>query len=232
MNLVRAVATSVAWAVGGLLAVRKLTVHGWGLRPGEATRTLPGDCIINPAAQQLTHAVDVAAPREDVWSWIVQAGYGRAGWYTPRWVDTYLWRVDNPSIDYVDPNLQHLEVGEVILDGPPGTAAFTVKDIHEGRTLVLHSLRHPITGIPPNLAAVEPGPYLDFSWVFHLEQRGPDQSRLLLRTRGIAYTGKSAMLAGWLLWPTIDYVMARWMLLGIRSRAESAVAAEATRRRP
>ncbi|MFC2176974.1 hypothetical protein ACFLRH_01005 [Actinomycetota bacterium] len=230
MSFTRAVSTTAGLVVGGLLAVRALAVLGWGLRSGEATQILPGDGIINLAAQQLTHAVDVAAPREEVWSWIVQAGYDRAGWYTPRWVDTYLWRVDNPSIDYVDPNLQHLEVGEVILDGPPGTAVFTVMDIKEGRTLVLHSLRHPITGIPPNLAAVRPGPYLDFSWVFHIEESGPDQTRLLLRTRGIAHTGKSARLVGWLLWPTIDYLMARWMLIGIRSRAEAAAALETSHR--
>lgn len=217
--------TKAAGLTGGaLVAARQMAVRGWGLRPGEATQTLPGDSIMDLEARQLTHGVDVAAPREEVWSWIVQAGYDRAGWYTPRWVDTYLWRVENPSIDYVDPALQHLEVGEVILDGPPGTAVFTVMEIEAGRTLVLHSRRHPVTGVPPNPVLAAPGPYLDFSWVFHLEPRGPERTRLLLRTRGIARTGRLAKLVGWLVWPTIDYLMARWMLIGIKSRAEAGAA--------
>ena len=28
--------------------------------------------------------ITIAAPAEAIWPWLVQLGYGRAGWYTPR----------------------------------------------------------------------------------------------------------------------------------------------------
>jgi hypothetical protein len=37
-----------------------------------------------------THAVTIDAPPSAIWPWIVQAGYGRAGWYTHEWVERLL----------------------------------------------------------------------------------------------------------------------------------------------
>ena len=42
---------------------------------------LPGDELVQGAAETLTHAVTVhCAPRE-LWPWLVQMGADRAGWY-------------------------------------------------------------------------------------------------------------------------------------------------------
>ena len=202
------------------LAARQVAMRGWGLRPGEASRTLPGDDVVSRPDQQLTHGITVAAAPAEVWPWIAQMGYGRGGWYTPRWVDRYIWRVDAVSLDRIDVGLGRLEAGDVILDGPPGTATFDVVDVRPHRALVLHSRRHPLTGVAPDLAAPQPGPYLDFSWTFVLDRDGPDATRLLLRTRGIAHLHPVSHALAWLLWPFIDYAMARWMLLGIKERVE------------
>jgi hypothetical protein len=46
---------------------------------------------------------------------------------------------------------------------PPDTAFFDVVALDPQRALVLHSMRHPISGIPPDRLSDRPGPYLDSS---------------------------------------------------------------------
>jgi len=48
-------------------------------------------------------------------------GVGRAGWYTYRWVDRLLFPANGPSATRIVPELQQLQVGDRILDGPPDT---------------------------------------------------------------------------------------------------------------
>ena len=146
-------------------------------------------------------------------------GYHRAGWYTPEWVDQ-LWSVQNPSSEAVVDDLQTLRVGDRIPDGPPGTAFFDVVELDPYRAMVLHSMRHPISGIPPDLLNDRPGPYLDFSWSFVLEMAGVNRTRLLMRTRSNIYPAGMTRIAHVLLVP-IDVLMSRWMLLGIKRRAET-----------
>ena len=54
-----------------------------------------------------------AAPT-DVWPWLVQLGYDRAGWYSYDWIDND----GRPSADRVVPELQDLAVGDRIPMGP------------------------------------------------------------------------------------------------------------------
>ncbi len=208
-------------ALGGLVRLRWITGKGWGVEGIDRHKSLPGDDVIIRPHQTLTHATTIGARPEAVWPWIVQMGVDRAGWYTPQWVDRYLWRVGNVSKDEIDPGLQSLEVGQRILDGPEGTAEFEVRDVQVNRALVLHSRRHPVTGVPPDLSSSDPGPYFDFSWTFVLEETPRGNTLLLIRTRGIAQAPWLFQRLAWLLWPMFDYAMARWMLLGIKARVEA-----------
>lgn len=211
-------------AVGGFIGLRWKAGRGWGVEEADRHRTLPGDDVIGRPDAVLTHAVEIDAPPVEVWPWIVQMGADRAGWYTPRWIDEYLWRVDTVSIDHIDAELQTLEVGQRILDGPVGTAVFDVRDVQENRALVLHSQRHPVTGIPPDLDAPDPGPYFDFSWTFVLEEAPDQHTKLLIRTRSVVQLPQLSRLLAWVVGPVLDFVMARWMLLGIKRRVEGKAA--------
>jgi hypothetical protein len=155
------------------------------------------------------HAVTVAAPPERVWPWIVQMGYHRGGWYTPPWVDRWVWHIDNPSTDVLLPELQGLAVGDVVPDGEPGTAWYDVLELEPARHLVLHSTTH----VPPALRAVM---CVEWTWAFVLESRG-DATRLRLRARA---TGNPVAFLFWhLLVVPSDFVMARAMLRGIGDRS-------------
>ena len=92
--------------------------HRWGATDAEVRRAMPGDDLL-PDAASTTRAIAIAAPPEQVWPWLVQLGYGRAGWYSYDWIDND----GRPSADRILPELQQLRVGDRILMlpnmGPP-----------------------------------------------------------------------------------------------------------------
>jgi len=191
----------------------------WGSTGEERREPLPGDLLVDRPFGATEHAVTVAAPPERVWPWIVQMGYHRGGWYTPHWVDRWIWHIDNPSTDRVLPEWQGLAVGDVVPDGEPGTAWYDVVELEPERRLVLHSTTH----VPPALRAVM---RVEWTWAFVLEPAG-EGTRLRLRAR--ARGNPVAFLFWHLLVVPSDFVMARAMLRGIRDRAErQPTAAEAT----
>jgi hypothetical protein len=180
---------------------------------------------------RLPHAVTIEAPVAAAWPWLVQMGYGRAGWYTDAWwyrqVDRYLWHVETPRPDRIVPEWQRLAVGTIGHDGPPGTASFTVTMLDPPRPLALYSTTHATVWLPHALREnPRVGLHGELSWVFVLHELPPARTRLLLRTRvavGLAlYRGIATMLL-----PPADLFVARMMLLHIRQRVERAAARRA-----
>jgi hypothetical protein len=84
--------------------------HRWGATNEEVHRAMPGDDLL-PEGASTTRAITIAAPPEQVWPWLVQLGYGRAGWYSYDWIDNDA----QPSADRIIPELQQLQVGDQIL---------------------------------------------------------------------------------------------------------------------
>ena len=74
---------------------------------------MPGDEII-PEANTTTRAITIRARPDDVWPWLIQIGYGRAGWYSYDWIDND----GRPSADRILPQYQDLEVGDQIVMVP------------------------------------------------------------------------------------------------------------------
>ncbi len=173
----RAVA-GIAAAVGAYGALQWLG-HTAGATRGERRRRLPGDDVCAHPQIVTTHATTIEAPPEAVWPWLVQMGWGRAQWYTARWVDRLLFPANGPSADRIVPELQHLAVDDRILDGPPEmNCSFVVCVLAPGRHLVLHSTEH----LPPGWAERFDAT-IDFTWAFVLEPAGDRQTRFVFRSR-------------------------------------------------
>jgi hypothetical protein len=154
-------------------------------------------------------ALTIEAPAAQIWPWIVQMGYHRGGWYTNRRLDTLLWHIDNPSVDHIIPDFQHLRVGAVVPDGPPGTAFFRVAALEPDRALVL--LDDGGTHVPGTA----------FSWAFVLEPLTARSTRVQVRTRGTYAPSLLLALLSRLVVGPADYVMVSGqMLRGIKRRAE------------
>ena len=62
---------------------------GAGVSGEEAPGPLHGEELIANPMVEWTRGVTVHAAPEQVWSWLIQTGYGRGGWYTPQWVDLF-----------------------------------------------------------------------------------------------------------------------------------------------
>ena len=59
----------------------------------EARALLAGDDIVPDPTTVWNRGISIKASPSHVWPWLVQMGYGRAGFYVPEWVDHMLWRV-------------------------------------------------------------------------------------------------------------------------------------------
>lgn len=219
MTRTRTIQAAVAAAAAGMVwaAVDRPWLRGGATR-SEARAVLPGDELVTPAQLQATRAVTIAAPPAAVWPWLVQMGYGRAGWYAFDQLDNG----GRGSVDRIVPELQDLAVGDIVRDAT-GPFGFRVVVLDAPRVLVFRATLHPLTGRPVDPSAGDT--HLDLSWAFvlrELPEPAPEAggTRLLVRVR-YRHTRKAwvrAMVHGY---EVADAASARRMLAGLKARAES-----------
>jgi hypothetical protein len=179
----------------------------WGATDKEVQRPMPGDDQVPHPFVTGTRAVTIDAPPEQVWPWLVQMGYRRAGWYAFD-------RFDNDNIQSAEeiiPTLQHLDIGQVI-----GEEGFAVQAIEPHRLLLL-TFHYPKTEW-----VVKQGFWPKFgecSWSILLDPiDGEQRTRLILRFRFGCRLGIALLY--YPLFELADCLSERKMLLGIKQRAE------------
>jgi hypothetical protein len=198
-----------------------------GATPAERRRRLAGDDLCAEPQATTTHAITIDAPPQRVWPWLVQMGWGRAQWYTARWVDRLLFPANGPSADRIVPEWQDVRAGDRILDGPPeANCAFVVQAVDPNRHLVLHSREH----LPPGWAE-RYGASIDWSWAFVLDPLPGARTRFIVRSR---FRLEPAWVRRVYIGAVVpaDFVMARQMLRGVRARAESTAIEEVAAAHP
>jgi hypothetical protein len=216
MSTLRRIAAITAVGVAAESAVVHLG-RTFGSTPAERLMTIPGDDLVPDPFVVTNHAVTIDAPPEFVWPWLIQMGWGRAGWYTARWVDRLLFPNNGPSADKIHPQWQDLKIGDFVPDGPPETnCGFIVKELDPRRDLVLHSTSH-----LPRSWAEHHDAHLDWSWAFHLTPVDAGaRTRYLFRSRWTTSPWWFT-LGGWLGIVPADFVMSRDHLHGVKQRAEA-----------
>ena len=211
---------AVRWPVlGGLAAAGGFVfAYSRGRTSGstleERQRRLAGDELVPNAQVSVTHSRTLPAPPADVWPWLVQVGWGRGGWYTPRWVDLVFFPANRPSAAHILPMYQELHAGDVIPDGPPeAECGFVVTDIEPERHLVLRSTSHlPLSWRQHGWAEV------DWTWTFVLVPSHDGRStRLIFRWRSRTKPWWLTAAVHSFVIPA-DAVMSRGMLRGLDSR--------------
>jgi hypothetical protein len=218
---------ALTWGLGGVAAgyaVWRLGTTAGSTSVERRTR-LPGDELV-PSTQIVTdHAIDIFAPEDEVWPWLTQLGWHLGGYYTPRWVDRWLFPANWASLEALDPVLQRdLRAGDRIPDDPPGTAEYVVAQVEPPSVLVLRSSSH----VPPGWDRYGAG--IDWTWCLRLTSLA-EGTRLHVRVRGRMRPWWFAALYVVLL-PPSDLVMARGMLRGIKRRVESHPAPRVSGRAP
>jgi hypothetical protein len=231
-------------AVAGGYFLRRQGLR-WGATDEEVHKPLPGDEVVPHPMWVTTHTVTIDASAEEIWPWLVQMGHYRAGFYAdPSWWDKYSDKYlrslsrkeaeesgygfrEVPSEARIIPEFQDLKEGDAILDGPPGSAFFTVRLLEESRALVLYSDSH-LRLMAPRYFRENPkyGIYGEFSWAFVLEEKGERNMRLIVRSRA----AWGPRLYRTLTMPFIvvggEYFTTRKMLYGIKRRVEGTRARE------
>ena len=114
----------------------------WGTTLAERTGSWPGDELSPYATEISTRAVTIAAPLDTVWSWLVQIGQDRAGFYSYTWLEN-LFRCAMPRVDRIVPEWQQRTLGDIVWlarrDRYRGEARQKVVRIDRGRVLSLAS---------------------------------------------------------------------------------------------
>jgi hypothetical protein len=172
----------------------------WGATPEEAAAPMPGDDLVPGAQYRTTRAVTIEAPPAAVWPWLVQAGCGRAGFYS----DDLLDNLGRPSARYLRLDWQLLDVGQWVSMSPTTTNETTAFKVDGFSTEEWLLWRKP-----------------DSTWSWVLHDLGDGRTRLVTRVHALYdWSRPATALFGVLLMELGDFAMMRRMLLGIKERAE------------
>jgi hypothetical protein len=222
--------------------------QSWGIKSDETTKVLPGDEVVTEPVASETRGITIEASPEHVWPWLVQMGFGRAGWYSYDRLDQR-----GKSADGINADWQSIKVGDIIPTHPGG--GFEVVSVEPGKSLVLRSdtalvsaqaaaadaavkarkktlteADEPIETVeaekvPAGLAAsgailgATPQQF-SASWAFVLEPMGSGRTRLIERFR--VWYGESGF-GSHVVMPAVGFgvfVMLQRQMVGIKARAE------------
>jgi hypothetical protein len=168
----------------------------WGATDAEVAGSMPGDAHIDEPMFSATRSISIAAPPTDIFPWLRQMGYGRAGWYSYDWIDN----LGRPSSREIHDKWQHLRQGGVVPGGPLQFIA-TIVEPYESFCILQTASR------------------VRFTLAFHLRATA-DGTRLVSRARARLDVPLGDLLATKLLEPG-DGLMVRKQLMGIKERAEA-----------
>jgi hypothetical protein len=170
----------------------------WGATGVEVNRYMAGDELLDDPELNATRAVEIKAPPEQVWPWLVQMGHKKAGLYS-------FGRFDNggmPSAERVILEYQNLQVGDLILP------SLKVVEIKPDTSMLW-------------VFQIGAGPWQSATWSWGLYRTNEGHTRLVSRLRQ-RYTFNSLQeIITWGILDPLEIFMMRTTLLGIKQRVES-----------
>lgn len=168
----------------------------WGATEEEVDRPMVGDDLVQDPTFNATRAVTVDASPEEIWPWIVQMGYKKAGFYSYD-------KLDNdgiPSAERIIPEYQDLEIGDLIPLTRQSSVRVAAIQPHQHMLWVFRS---------------------EATWAWGLYETDRESTRLVTRLRV-----RHGSLVERILYDAFEIFMMRKCLLGIKRRAESMAGAQ------
>ena len=191
------------------------------------------DLIKNPMLD-LRYEIEIHARPADVFPWLKQVGYHRGGWYIDTWWDEfeqkYFWPnlvpeeargTYQPPADETLTEYQDLSLGDIVPDGPPGSAYYEVVGLEENRLLLLYATTHFNYVAPQFVYKTRFAPSGAFCWAFILDPIDNNKTRLTSWWRSEGYP----KFGFYLIKPfftIIDGAHQRAILQGLKKRVERA----------
>ena len=188
----------------------------WGATHLDRVAKLPGDELSPRAYHAITHAVNIQAPPEAIWPWIVQLGQDRGGFYSYTFLENLAGCV-MPSVRKIVPEWQNRAAGDTVWFATPkrygGRARMVAAMVEPQRSLTLAS--------PADWKRFQSGDEgQDHTWSFVLIPKAGGTTRMIARVRGVAYPSLATRIVNYLFWEPAHFLMERKMLLTIQALAE------------
>lgn len=175
-----------------------MILQHWGATPAEIAGPVVGDHLCPEARLVATRSITLAAPPHEVFPWIRQMGFGRAGWYSYDWIDN----LGRRSATSVHPEWQHVSTGDTV---PSGPIDFEAALVEPPRAFVLR--------LAPGGRVTR---RMCFTLAYDLRDH-PQGTRLVTRLRARIDVPGGRLLERFVLGPG-DGVMLRRQLLGLARR--------------
>ena len=188
---------------------RRWHLH-WGATDQEVRGSMPGDELVPVSHFTATRAISIVAPPTEVWPWLLQVGFHRAGFYSYDLLDS----LGAPSATEILTEWQSLRVGDVVAPmAEPATpsTSFVVAEIRR----------------PESLVWKKP----DSTWAWRLSVLPDGGTRLVTRLK-VRYRPDLSALVTVPLIEFGDFPMMRKMLRGIKARSEATPRVSTSDRQP
>jgi hypothetical protein len=173
-------------------------------RSEDKHRSLPGDEHVPGARYAFTHAIDIEAPPDLIWPWLMQLGCDRAGWYSIDALD----HGGSPSIEQLVPEWASRSVGDQLAATPKGDGHYSVLAVEPQHDFVIGGETDRMGG------------HVQMSWAFVLEPLGSDATHLVTRVRASITPDWSAWLQGGIFFPAAHALMQHTQLSNLKRLAE------------
>lgn len=186
---------------GYYFVARPYQLH-WGATAEEVARPMPGDELAPDPDFSATRAITIDAPPEDVWPWVVQLGYARAGFYGYDILEGIASPTGLRSATAILPQFQNPRPGEELLLSAAGG-------------LTYHTVQ------PPNVliwTGPDEEPWGQFLWL--LEPTGDGQTRFISRIRWPYHRSQPGKIAMDVFTDFTDHIAVREILVGVKGRVE------------
>jgi hypothetical protein len=100
-------------AAAYFFAIRPSQLH-WGATEDEIARAMPGDELVPVPTFRATRGITIRGKPEQIWPWLAQMGYNRAGFYGYDLIENVGARTGIRSADRILPELQHPKPGDLL----------------------------------------------------------------------------------------------------------------------
>lgn len=161
--------------VAAAYAVIRLRLLRWGATDEEVREPYPGADLIPGGTRSATMATTIDAPPSQVWPWLAQMGYGRAGWYSWDHLDNW----GRSSVETLHPEWQQIAVGDRLSSMPDDKAWWDIAALEPGRFLGLRASMD-LRGHPFDPAGTRPRFFTDSLWGFLLKELPGGRTRLIV----------------------------------------------------
>jgi hypothetical protein len=172
----------------------------WGATDEEFAAPMPGDELVPDPSFIATRAITIDAPPSAVWPWLVQIGFGRAGFYSYDILDN----AGRESARAILAEYQHPHTGDWVpmASTVNHTTAFTIAGFETDRWLLWQK------------------PHSTWAWKLTPLEGGRTRLVVRLKDRFAWRESPGGALLSLILFEFGDFPMMRKLLLEVRARAE------------